>query len=723
VGTLTGPGYGLDHRRRPERDRSPGRGPMQQPRPPRSPQGGNNGNRGNDNGKGNGGGRRRRPTWGRASIAIGLVVLVAAGAATVGLSDLVVRDDQAEEVSSRRRTRAFWRNFEVQSLDGRNNNRRNPAWGTAGSNYARVAPANYADGLSEPPGGPSTRYVSNRIFNDTGRNVFSERQLSQWTFVWGQFIDHTIGLRDDAGEPQNLPFDAGDPLESFTNTLGHIPFSRSAAAPGTGVTSPREQVNTLSSYIDAEAVYGTTEERLEWLREGPVDGDLSNNGAKLLLDEDGLLPRSDSRGDAATAPAMARDGRLMGDRAAARVAGDQRANENIALTATHTVFAREHNRIVDELPPSLSEEQKFEIARRVVIAEQQYITYREFLPALGVHLPRYRGYQRRVDASLGNEFATVGYRAHSLIHGDVELTGSADRYTAEQLAAITAAGIEVEPSEDGSEVHFTIPLNIAYFNPDLVGEMQLGPLLHGVGVETQYNNDEMIDNQLRSVMFQIPSQANPACLDGEELPQCFEGVIDLGALDIERGRDHGMPTYNDLREAYGLEPLESFTEITGEDTDQFPSDPLLTPGVEIDDPDSITFMTVTDATGLTEPADLEDRVGGAAVDVTKRTPLAARLRAIYGSVDDVDAFTGMVAEEHVEGSDMGELQLAMWTQQFQALRDGDRFFYGNDPGLRRIRQLYGIDFRVGLGDVIARNTDVPRDAMARNVFLVPEDPA
>ena len=80
----------------------------------------------------------------------------------------------------------------------------------------------------------------------------------------------------------------------------------------------------------------------------------------------------------------------------------------------------------------------------------------------------------------------------------------------------------------------------------------------------------------------------------------------------------------------------------------------------------------------------------------------------------------MVAEQHVPGTEVGELQLAMWSRQFQALRDGDRFFYGNDPGLTPIRRLYGIDFRVSLGDVIARNTDIPRSDMARNVFLVPE---
>ena len=67
----------------------------------------------------------------------------------------------------------------------------------------------------------------------------------------------------------------------------------------------------------------------------------------------------------------------------------------------------------------------------------------------------------------------------------------------------------------------------------------------------------------------------------------------------------------------------------------------------------------------------------------RRTTLAARLQRVYGNVDKVDAFTGMLAEPHVLGTEFGELQLAIWKRQFQALRDGDRFFYLNDPGARR----------------------------------------
>jgi hypothetical protein len=266
-------------------------------------------------------------------------------------------------------------------------------------------------------------------------------------------------------------------------------------------------------------------------------------------------------------------------------------------------------------------------------------------------------------------------------------------------------------------VALVIPLNVAFFNPDLVGQVQLGPLLHGIGLESEYKNDEMMDNQLRSVLFQIPDPGNPGCLDGEGLPECFQGVIDLAALDIERGRDHGMPSYNDLRVAYGLEPKTSFTDITGEDSADFPADPALTPGDEINDPDSLTFMHLWNRDDAEIALDSPE-ADTDAVEARRRTTTAARLQAIYGSVDDVDAFVGMVAEEHVPGSEFGELQRAIWARQFLALRDGDRFFYRNDPYLSRIRQLYHIDYRTNLGDVIARNTDIPREELGANVFEV-----
>jgi hypothetical protein len=604
--------------------------------------------------------------------------------------------------------------IQFQTLDGSGNNVANPTWGQAGTNYLRVAPARYADGRSAMVAGPNPRFVSNRVFNDVAQNVFSERSVSQWGNVWGQFLDHTFGLRSATGEADNIPFNANDPLETFTNDFGAIADQRSPAAPGTGVNNPREQVNTENSFIDAEVVYGHDPSRLEWLREGPLDNNLANNGPRLMLSPTGYLPTAEQRGNATAAPTMDVDGRLRAAPQTRRIAGDPRANENIALTATQTLFAREHNRIVGLLPGTLSDQEKFDIARKVVAAEQQYITYTEFLPAVGVNLPAYSGYKSNVNPSLSNEFAVVGYRAHSMIHGEaLDADTEVSRYSQATLDSLEAQGAEI--TVDGDEVGIVIPLGVAFFNPAMVEQIQLGPVLAGIGNESEYKNEELIDNQLRSVLFQVPVSGNLACLDGPTLPQCFRGVVDLGAIDVQRGRDHGMPSYNQLRQAYGLAPRTSFTAITGEASDAFPSDPLLTAGNEINDPQSLDDTALFDTTGDTVVPDSDDAAANVK-QITRRTPLAARLRAIYGSPDNVDAFVGMVAEPHAAGSEFGELQRAIWAKQFQALRDGDRFFFGNDPALASIQSVYGIDFRQTLSKVIAANTDVGAD-LPPNVFF------
>src|SRR2546428_4406879 len=397
--------------------------------------------------------------------------------------------------------------FGGRTLDGSGNNPIHPRWGRANTLYLRVAPTNYADGISSMATGPSVRYVSNRVFNDVGQNIFSKEGVTQWGWVWGQFLDHDFGLRDERpAENAAIAFDAADPLEAFTNDFGAIGFARTPAAPGTGITTPRQQVNTISSYIDASNVYGVDAKRLEWLRIGPVDGDMSNNGARLMLTADGFLPSVDARGDPSTAPAMDLMGPLVGTPNRAVVAGDVRANENIALTALHTLFAREHNRIVASLPSSLSAEERFQIARRVVGAEIQYITYTQFLPALGVRLDPYHGYDPTVNPGLSNEFAVVGYRAHSMIHGEFDTTVPAGTYTDAQLAAFAAQQVAVEP--DGDQITLEIPLAAAFGNPDLLQSLGLGPAFQSLS-QRQYQNAEQIDNALRSVLLQIPKPGVP----------------------------------------------------------------------------------------------------------------------------------------------------------------------------------------------------------------------
>ena len=153
--------------------------------------------------------------------------------------------------------------FDPGTADPKGNNAQQPTWGKASTQFVRVAPPNYADGVSAMVSGPAPRAISNRVFNDLGQNIFSENDVSQWGWAWGQFLDHDMDLRDEtAAESASMTFDAADPLESFRNDTGQMDFSRTLAAPGTGATTPRQQIDTISSFLDASQVYGTTASRL-----------------------------------------------------------------------------------------------------------------------------------------------------------------------------------------------------------------------------------------------------------------------------------------------------------------------------------------------------------------------------------------------------------------------------------------------------------------------------
>jgi hypothetical protein len=158
-------------------------------------------------------------------------------------------------------------------------------------------------------------------------------------------------------------------------------------------------------------------------------------------------------------------------------------------------------------------------------------------------------------------------------------------------------------------------------------------------------------------------------------------------------------------------------EITGEDSEDFPADLGDDP---INNPAIMDFVELRDVNGnLLELG--SEAADGEAVSGVRRTTLAARLKAIYGSVDNVDAFVGMVSEPHLPGSDFGQLQYAMWKRQFEDLRDGDANFYRWNRNLQRIMREYGSDnitYRQTLSNIIINNTDVESGDIQPNIFKV-----
>ena len=169
--------------------------------------------------------------------------------------------------------------FQPRSLDGSGNNLAHPAWGQAGTPYPRLAPPRYADATGAQMPGPAPRYVSNRVFNDIGQNLFSENGIvSQWGWAWGQFMDHDLRAcatrrRRRALRCRSTP---SDPLESFTQRPRQDPVRTRRRRAGHRHEPPTraQQINTRQLATSTpRRVYGGTAGRLEWLR-GAGDGDM-----------------------------------------------------------------------------------------------------------------------------------------------------------------------------------------------------------------------------------------------------------------------------------------------------------------------------------------------------------------------------------------------------------------------------------------------------------------
>lgn len=488
---------------------------------------------------------------------------------------------------------------EWRSIDGSGNNLANPSWGQAGTDYIRVAPAAYADGVSSPAGAdrPGAREISNSVADQQGQSTVSDRLMSAMVYAWGQFIDHDLDLtQTGTTESLPIPVPSGDPsFDPAATGTQLIPMKRSTFDAATGANSPRQQVNSITAWLDGSMIYGS---------DAATAGSLRTMQGGLLKTSAGNLLPTDSHGNF--------------------LAGDVRVGENPELTSLQTLFVREHNRWAIRLAnanPGFTDEQLYQGARARVIAEVQVITYKEWLPALLGQNPLkpYAGYKPGVNPSISNEFATAGFRfGHSIVGPDIEFLDN-----------------------NGNKVADPVSLAQAFFNPSIVKNLGIDPVLKYLASDPSQEVDLKVVDQLRNFLFGAPGQ----------------GGLDLASLNIQRGRDHGLADYNATRVAYGLPRLTDFSQIT------------------------------TDAA------------------------LQSKLRQLYGSVDKIDLWVGVLAERHVAGGSVGATARAIIADQFTRIRDADRFWYQN--------QFKGKDLQVlentSLAEIIAANTTTTN--LQRQVFF------
>ena len=499
----------------------------------------------------------------------------------------------------------------VRSIDGSGNNLENASMGAAGTVLKRYAPADYADGVSamSGPGRMSPRAISNLVVaqrhmqpNDLG--------ASDFLWQWGQFLDHDLDLTNGTDPPESAPIamPPGDPAFDPNGDGNHtMAFNRSLYDhdTGTGTTNPREQVNELTTWIDASQVYGSDETRVAALRTNDGTGRLRTSAGDLLpFNADGL-PNGGG-----PSPELF-------------LAGDVRVNEQVGLIALHTLFVREHNRLaglITRQHPGWTDEQIYQRARQLVGAEMQAITYNEFLPALLGEdaLPRYRGYNPSVDARIATEFSTAAFR-----FGHSGLSPTLQRLD--------------ERWREIPEGH--LPLRDAFFAPRrIIDEGGIEPVLRGLAAQPMQRIDAEIVDDVRNFLFGAPGS----------------GGFDLAALNLQRGRDHGLPTYNAVRSALGLRPAERFA------------------------------------------------------DVTSDRDVAQRLAAAYATADDIELWVGGLAEDRVGSGHVGPVIRGILVRQFTALRDGDRFWYRSRLSAPDIVAIES----ARLSDIIRTNTsirDIPDD--------------
>ena len=162
---------------------------------------------------------------------------------------------------------------EFRTYDGSGNNIQNPLWGTPGVNYLREGSgARYADGKSAPAGAnrPSARVISNALVAQGDVSTADDRGLSTCLYEFGQFLDHDIGLAAGGStEAFDISVPAGDPwFDPASTGTKKIWMDRSAFNPATGTNNPREQINTVTSFIDGSQIYGVNSARAAWLRAG-----------------------------------------------------------------------------------------------------------------------------------------------------------------------------------------------------------------------------------------------------------------------------------------------------------------------------------------------------------------------------------------------------------------------------------------------------------------------
>lgn len=513
------------------------------------------------------------------------------------------------------------------SLDGSCNNLRATWLGKSETPYKRYLPAAYDDGINTPRsrsvlGGPlpNPRVVSRALFDE---NNSVDNLFTHFTAIFGQFLAHDVTSAAIAtgsdGRIVDCPCNNGNPSCMSINMPSNENLMRMSCMRMTRSSSAfstfdcrfghREQLNLLTSFLDLTQVYGPNSARSQTLRlfqGGQLKSSILNGKVHMPQAVDGSCKNTD-----AVVKCFA--------------AGEGRTNENAGLSSLQTLFLREHNRVAAELAsfnPTWDDQRLFNEARKIMIGVYQNIVYNEYLPAIiGWNTAAmfdlvplstnsyYSGYSANINPSLSNEFATAAFR-----FGHTSVRNTFGRF-----------------SRNNQQSSRSLVLQDIIFNPVEIynfAEDGIESIIRGLINEPESKFDTNFADSLQNHLFESRLS------DGSVI------AIDLASTNINRGRDHGIPSYNSFRQKCGLKKANTFQDLG----DHVPLEKI------------------------------------------------QAFQNIYQHPDDIDLYVGGLAEKSINGAVVGPTFACIIANQFKELKKGDRFYYENGPSptaftLEQLREI------------------------------------
>ncbi|XP_069800542.1 myeloperoxidase-like isoform X1 [Dendropsophus ebraccatus] len=543
-----------------------------------------------------------------------------------------------------------------RTINGECNNRKNPILGASNTGVKRLLPPEYEDGISLPRGWtpdrpinghtlPLARNVSNVVVKFSKESLVLDDNRSFMFMQWGQFQDHDTDLSPDV--PSRTPFFEGTDCEAscvqshpcfpimippndprYVNGSECIPMFRHA--PVCSLINPlRVQINVVTAYTDASQVYGSDNKVATLLRNNT--NDLGLLAVNQQFTDNGLsyLPFTKGPTDICT-----KTNETLG--IPCFLAGDVRVNEQTGLMVLHTLLLREHNRIATELHklnPHWPGEKNYQESRKILGGMQQKMTYKDWLPLLlGDNLlkvlPAYVSYNEDEDPRIASVYTIAFRMGHATV--PPVMVRLAEGYTP----------FEPEP---------VVPFHKLFFATyRIVTQGGIDPLLRGmIAKKAKLNRQNaIVVEELRNRLFEMVSRVS----------------LDLASINMQRGRDLGLPGYNKWRRFCNLSAPQNVDELAV---------------------------------------------------VLNNTELAEKLIDLYGTCENIDLWIGGICEPLVPGGRTGELFSCIIGNQFRRTRDGDWFFYEN-PSTFSPEQKASIE-SVTLSHIICANTNIKE--VPQNVFL------